>query len=46
MIVLGSKEIDLIWVILKKSKNWKKKKKEKKLNILRKKYIYIINNIC
>ena len=39
----GLKEIDLIWVILKESKSWGEKKKEKSLDILRKRYVYAAN---
>ncbi len=35
----GLKEIDSIWVILKESKSWGEKKVERKLDILRKRYM-------
>ena len=34
------KEIDSIWVILKESKSWGEKKKERKLDTSRKKYTH------
>ncbi len=35
----GLKEIDMIWVILKKSKSWGEKKEERKLDISWKRYM-------
>ena len=39
----GLKEIDSIWIILKESKSREERKEERKLNILRKKYMYTTN---
>ncbi len=39
----GFKEIDLIWVILKKSNSWGEKKEERKLDTLRKRYLRTAN---
>ena len=39
----GLKEIDLIRVILKESKSWEEKKKEKSLDTLRKRYVRAAN---
>ena len=39
----GLKEIDSIWVILKESKSWGKKKEERKLDTSRKRYVRAAN---
>ena len=39
----GLQEIDLIWVILKKSKSWGEKKEEKNLDTLQKRYMHAAN---
>ena len=37
------KDIDSIWVILKKSKNWREKKEKRNLDILQKRYMRTTN---
>lgn len=41
--MLKPQKIDLIQLILKKSKNWGREKEKRKLDILLKRYIYAIN---